>query len=63
MGSDVQLIAPVEIGDDAILGAGSVITKPVPAKALAVARGKQFIKENYVPSSPAPSIEKEKKEV
>ncbi len=63
VGSDVQLIAPVEIGDDAILGAGSVITKPVPAKALAVARGKQFIKENYVPSSPAPSIEKEKKEV
>ena len=45
----MQLIAPVEIGDDAILGAGSVITKSVPAKALAVARGKQFVKENYVP--------------
>lgn len=49
VGSDVQLIAPLEIGDEAILGAGSVITKNVPAKALAVTRAKQFIKENYVP--------------
>lgn len=49
VGSDVQLVAPIEIGDEAILGAGSVITKTVPAKALAVARSKQFIKENYVP--------------
>ncbi len=48
VGSDVQLIAPIEIGDEAILGAGSVLTKSVPARALAVARGKQFIKENYV---------------
>ena len=59
VGSDVQLIAPIEIGDDAVLGAGSVITKPVPARALAVARGKQFVKENYVNAAPAATEKKE----
>ena len=52
VGSDTQFIAPVEIGDDAVIGSGSTITKSVPAKALAVARGKQFVKENYVPKAP-----------
>ncbi|MCB9073221.1 MAG: bifunctional UDP-N-acetylglucosamine diphosphorylase/glucosamine-1-phosphate N-acetyltransferase GlmU [Bdellovibrionaceae bacterium] len=47
VGSDTQFIAPVNIGDDAVIGSGSTITKDVPDKALAVARGKQFIKENY----------------
>ncbi len=47
VGSDSQFVAPVEIGDGAIIGSGSTITKDVPAKALAVARSKQFIKENY----------------
>lgn len=48
VGSDTQLVAPVEVGDHAVIGSGSTITKDVPAYALAVARGKQFIKENYV---------------
>jgi bifunctional UDP-N-acetylglucosamine pyrophosphorylase/glucosamine-1-phosphate N-acetyltransferase len=48
VGSDTQFIAPIVIGDEAVIGSGSTITKDVPAKALAVARGKQFIKENYV---------------
>lgn len=48
VGSDTQFVAPVTIGDQAVIGSGSTITKDVPAKALAVARGKQFIKENYV---------------
>ncbi|MFN8846424.1 MAG: bifunctional UDP-N-acetylglucosamine diphosphorylase/glucosamine-1-phosphate N-acetyltransferase GlmU [Bdellovibrionales bacterium] len=47
VGSDVQLIAPIEVGDDVILGAGSVITKSVPDKALAVARSKQTVIPNY----------------
>ena len=51
VGSDSQFIAPVQIGDVAVIGSGSTITKDVPAKALAVARGKQFIKENYVKNS------------
>jgi bifunctional UDP-N-acetylglucosamine pyrophosphorylase/glucosamine-1-phosphate N-acetyltransferase len=47
IGSDTQLVAPITIGDDAVIGSGSTITKDVPAKALAVARGRQVIKENY----------------
>jgi bifunctional UDP-N-acetylglucosamine pyrophosphorylase/glucosamine-1-phosphate N-acetyltransferase len=48
VGSDSQFVAPVTIGDDAVIGSGSTITKDVPERALAVARGKQFVKENYV---------------
>ena len=48
VGSDSQFVAPVSIGADAVIGSGSTITKDVPARALAVARGKQFVKENYV---------------
>lgn len=51
VGSDTQFVAPIEVGDDAIIGSGSTITKNVPAKALAVARGKQVIKENYMPKA------------
>lgn len=52
VGSDTQFVAPIEIGDDVVIGSGSTITKSVPAKALAVARGKQVIKENYTPKAP-----------
>jgi bifunctional UDP-N-acetylglucosamine pyrophosphorylase/glucosamine-1-phosphate N-acetyltransferase len=38
IGSDTQLVAPVTIGDGAILGAGSTITQDVPADALAFTR-------------------------
>ena len=38
VGSDVQLVAPVTIGDGALVGAGSTITKDVPADALATSR-------------------------
>jgi bifunctional UDP-N-acetylglucosamine pyrophosphorylase/glucosamine-1-phosphate N-acetyltransferase len=41
-------VAPVEIGDDAWIGAGSVITEDVPAEALAIARQRQVTKEGYV---------------
>lgn len=51
VGSDTQFVAPIEVGDDAVIGSGSTITKDVPAKALAVARGKQVVKENYQPKS------------
>ncbi|HEV2950683.1 MAG TPA: bifunctional UDP-N-acetylglucosamine diphosphorylase/glucosamine-1-phosphate N-acetyltransferase GlmU, partial [Actinomycetota bacterium] len=47
-GSDNVFVAPVEIGDDAWIGAGSTITEDVPKGALAVARPKQVVKENYV---------------
>jgi len=41
IGSDTMLVAPVEIGDDAYTGAGSVITKDVAGGALAVERSPQ----------------------
>lgn len=41
IGSDSQLVAPVRIGAGAYVGAGSSITKDVPADALAVARAPQ----------------------
>ena len=40
-GSNSVLVAPVTVGDGATVGAGSTITKDVPAGTLAVARGKQ----------------------
>jgi bifunctional N-acetylglucosamine-1-phosphate-uridyltransferase/glucosamine-1-phosphate-acetyltransferase GlmU-like protein len=61
VGSDTQFVAPIEVGDDAIIGSGSTITKNVPAKALAVARGKQFIKENYAVKSEEAVTETESK--
>lgn len=41
IGSNSNLVAPVEIGAGALIGAGSTITKDVPEKALGIARGKQ----------------------
>ncbi len=48
IGSDTQLIAPVRVGRDAYVGAGSSITEDVPPGALAVARGRQVNKEGWV---------------
>lgn len=47
IGSNVNLIAPVEIGAGAYIAAGSTITKDIPADALAVAREKPLIKEGW----------------
>ena len=44
IGSNSALVAPVAIGDGAIVAAGSVITSDVPAGALALGRGKQVNK-------------------
>ncbi len=45
IGSNAALVAPVAIGDNAIVGAGSVITEDVPAGALAVTRAPQDNRE------------------
>lgn len=47
IGSNSVLVAPVEIGASATVGAGSVVTKDVEDKALAVARAPMRIIENY----------------
>jgi bifunctional UDP-N-acetylglucosamine pyrophosphorylase/glucosamine-1-phosphate N-acetyltransferase len=44
IGSNTALVAPVKIGDGAMVAAGSVITRDVEADALAVARGAQEAK-------------------
>ncbi|MBX9701295.1 MAG: bifunctional UDP-N-acetylglucosamine diphosphorylase/glucosamine-1-phosphate N-acetyltransferase GlmU, partial [Acetobacteraceae bacterium] len=44
IGSDTALVAPVTVGDRALVAAGSVITEDVPADALAIARGRQATK-------------------
>jgi bifunctional UDP-N-acetylglucosamine pyrophosphorylase/glucosamine-1-phosphate N-acetyltransferase len=44
VGSNTALVAPVRIGDDALLAAGSVITEDVEADTLAIARGRQVNK-------------------
>jgi bifunctional UDP-N-acetylglucosamine pyrophosphorylase / glucosamine-1-phosphate N-acetyltransferase len=44
-GVDNAFVAPVTIGDDAWIAAGSVITEDVPAGALAIARARQVNKE------------------
>jgi bifunctional UDP-N-acetylglucosamine pyrophosphorylase/glucosamine-1-phosphate N-acetyltransferase len=41
VGSDTMLVAPIRVGKNANTGAGSVITKDVPAGSLAVERGEQ----------------------
>jgi bifunctional UDP-N-acetylglucosamine pyrophosphorylase/glucosamine-1-phosphate N-acetyltransferase len=47
VGSDTTLVAPIEVADGAYIGAGSCITKDVPADALAVGRSRQIIKEGW----------------
>lgn len=47
IGSNTSLIAPVTIGENSIIAAGSVINKDVPAHALAVARQDQIIKPEW----------------
>ena len=48
IGSNSTLVAPIEIGSGSYIGAGSVITHPVPDKSLAIGRARQFIKEGWV---------------
>lgn len=49
IGSNNALVAPVVIGKNSITGAGSVITRDVPADALALGRAAQVNKEGYAP--------------
>ena len=47
IGSDTCLVAPVSVGDGALIGAGSVITKDVPKDALGLSRAPQTIREEW----------------
>ena len=47
IGSNSTLVAPVEIGQDSYVGAGSVITEAVPSHALALGRARQVNKPGW----------------
>lgn len=50
IGCNANLIAPIVIGDNSFIAAGSTLNKNVPNDALAIARAYQVNKENYVRS-------------
>ncbi len=47
IGSDTQLVAPVTVGDGATVGAGTTVTRDVPAESLAVSRAPQRVVPNW----------------
>ena len=47
IGSNSSLVAPITINENSVVGAGSVITKNVPKKSLALTRSKQTEIKNY----------------
>ena len=47
VGSDTQLVAPVNVGDGATIGAGSTITRDVPPGELTLSRSKQQTREGW----------------
>jgi bifunctional UDP-N-acetylglucosamine pyrophosphorylase/glucosamine-1-phosphate N-acetyltransferase len=48
IGSDSTLVAPVKVKRGAYVGAASCITEDVPEDSLAIARGRQVVKEGWV---------------
>lgn len=52
IGSNSNIVAPVDIEHNAFIAAGSTITSDVPAEALAIARARQTNKEGYVKKLP-----------
>jgi bifunctional UDP-N-acetylglucosamine pyrophosphorylase/glucosamine-1-phosphate N-acetyltransferase len=47
IGSNVEIVAPVEIGENATIGAGSTITDDVPPDGLGIGRDRQKNIENW----------------
>ncbi len=47
IGSNVSLVAPVKIGDNVTVAAGSTITEDIPNDTLSIARERQINKEGY----------------
>lgn len=48
IGCNANLVAPITIGESALVAAGSTVTKNVPAKSLSFARARQINKTGYV---------------
>ncbi len=58
IGSNATLVAPVEIGEESYVGAGSVITDGVPERSLALGRGRQVVKTDWVAKRKKESVAK-----
>ena len=52
VGSNATLVAPLEVGEGAYIGAGSVVTEEVPPDALALGRARQVVKEGWAKNGP-----------
>jgi bifunctional UDP-N-acetylglucosamine pyrophosphorylase / glucosamine-1-phosphate N-acetyltransferase len=61
-GSDCVFVAPVSVGDDAMTGAGSIITDDVPDGALGIARARQTVIEGFTAKATAKARAAEAKE-
>ncbi len=48
IGSNSTIVAPIEIGDESYIAAGSTITEAVPGGALALGRARQVNKPGWV---------------
>ena len=57
VGTNSSLVAPLNIGNNSYIGAGSVITKDVEDDALAVARGKQSNKSGWAKNKSKSCVE------
>ena len=58
-GSDCVFVAPVTVGDDAMTGAGSIITDDVPPGALGIARERQSVIEGFTERARARAAERD----
>lgn len=62
IGTNASLVAPVRVGKNAYVAAGSTITEDVPDDSLAIARGRQSVKQGWVRERrgrrPAPAEQK-----
>ena len=46
-GANSVLVAPIRLGERVTVGAGSTLTRDVPAGALALGRARQLVRENW----------------
>ena len=46
-GANSVLVAPIKLGNQVTVGAGSTLTKDVPDGALVLARARQLLKQNW----------------
>ena len=47
IGCNVNLVAPISVGDNVFIAAGSTVTKDIPKGAFSIARNQQINKDDY----------------